>query len=169
MSEPVSGRLIPLTQGFFAIVDEEDFARVSCFKWQYNGGYARRTIRVAGIGRQPQILHRFIMGDPPDMEVDHKSLNKLDCRKQNLRICTKAQNHRNRGVQRNNKSGFKGVSWNFEAKKWHTVIYSDGIRRSLGFFDDPVEAAETYDAAAAQLHGEFAKTNRDLNLIGGSN
>lgn len=155
MSTVAEGRIIPLTKGFFAIVDEEDFERVNQFRWHWNDGYARRTIRTPSGKRTCQILHRFIMGDPPEMEVDHKSMNKLDCRKDNLRICTKAQNHCNRALQSNNRSGFKGVS---QSKgRWQAIIYCKKKSHHLGFFDDKHEAAAAYAKAAKELHGEFAR------------
>lgn len=153
-------RVIPLTKGFFAIVDGEDFERVSAFRWHHtHDGYARRTARNVEGKRVNQWLHRFIMGEPPDMEVDHRSMNKLDCRKENLRIATPTQNRRNRNVQRNNKSGFRGVSWSEAKKKWLAKIYVDKKGIELGLFSKPEEAAAAYAAAAKIYHGDFARIN----------
>lgn len=57
-------------------------------------------------------LHRLIMGASLGDEVDHEDRNKLNARKNNLRLATSSQNKMNREIQNNNTSGYKGVSWN---------------------------------------------------------
>lgn len=160
MSDQSTGRIVPLTQGFFAVVDEEDFERVRQFRWHYNGGYARRAVKKAGGGQSKQWLHRFIMGEPPDREVDHRSLNKLDCRKQNLRICTQSENRWNTGPNRSNKSGFKGVSWSAGTLKWRAVIRSRGKTHHLGYFATKEGAASAYAAASQKMHAEFSRVSK---------
>lgn len=162
MSDQSTGRIVPLTQGFFAVVDEEDFERVSKFCWLWSGGYAKRTVRMPDGKRKTQYLARFIMGEPPEMEVDHRSMNTLDNRKENLRICTKAQNHRNRRVQKNSRSGIKGVHFHKVSGKWNASIRHNRKRKFLGAFTTPEEAAQAYSKAAAKLHGEFARSETPL-------
>jgi len=62
----------------------------------------------AAIGKE--YLHRLIMNPPANIQIDHKNLNKLDNRRCNLRICTHSQNGMNRGKQKNNTTGFKGIN-----------------------------------------------------------
>ena len=70
------------------------------------------------------------------------------------------QNSRNQKIRRkNNTSGFKGVYWHKARKKWRVQITVDGKNMHLGSFDDKKDAAQAYNDAAVQYHGEFAKLN----------
>ena len=161
---------IPLTQGKVALVDDEDFEKVSQFQWYANRigkgdhWYATRNVRRNG-KRRPELMHRVIMGleygDP--RQVDHRDrVNTLDNRKCNLRVATRPQNSRNIGVPKHNTSGFKGVSWRKQDDKWGANIKVNGVQRYLGSFPTKELAAVAYDAAAIELHGEFACTNEML-------
>lgn len=142
-------RLVPLTRDKFAVVDQDDWYRVKHHKWRYmTNGYAAKED-----DKQSVLLHHEIVWCPEGFEVDHINGDKLDNRKQNLRVCTRAQNQANVGVTSRNKSGFKGVS--FDRGKW--VARTKGVH--LGRFTDPVEAARAYDKKAIELFGEFANLN----------
>jgi flagellar basal body rod protein FlgC len=104
-------------------------------------------------------MHRLIMNTPDGMDTDHINSNGLDNRRQNLRICTHAENLANRKKQISNTSGYKGVSWDKSCKKWAANISICGKYKKLGRFTDLVEAARAYDAAAKEVYGEFAKPN----------
>lgn len=104
-------------------------------------------------------LHRLIMNAPKGMSIDHINGDKSDNRKSNLRICTNSENLRNRGSQSNNTSGYKGVSWSKELKKWRTQICINKKHIHVGLFKDKIEAAKAYNEAAIKYHGEFAKLN----------
>ncbi len=93
------------------------------------------------------------------MKVDHWDGDGLNCRRGNLRAATHAQNLYNRGPQQNNKSGYKGVSWSRNAKKWWAHIQVDKKVIHLGYFDVAEQAARAYDVGALKYHGSFAKTN----------
>ncbi len=86
--------------------------------------------------------------------IDHINCNKLDNRRENLRVATRSQNMFNRTAQRNNRSGLKGVTK--RKGKWTARIQKDGIQYDLGLFNTPEEASTAYTEAAEQLHGEFA-------------
>jgi hypothetical protein len=123
------------------------------YDWYYppNGNrYRRRTTLT---------LHNLLMNTPKGMVTDHINGDPLDNRKENLRICTAAENQRNRGANKNNTSGFKGVSWSKRDKIWRAGIGHDGKDIKLGCFEDKEEAARAYDRKAIELHGEFAYTN----------
>jgi hypothetical protein len=91
--------------------------------------------------------------------VDHIDRNPLNNELSNLREVTKRENSLNSKTYRNNTSGFRGVYWHKGAQKWLAQIQSEGKLRHLGYFDCKKEAARAYDAAAKELHGEFAQLN----------
>jgi len=102
-------------------------------------------------------LHRLIAGAPPGTVVDHINGNPLDNRREKLRVCTHAENMRNRAPSAVNKSGFKGVYWDATRRKWVAQIRAAGRRHSLGRFDTASLAHDAYVAAAHDLHGAFAR------------
>lgn len=104
-------------------------------------------------------MHRYLMGDPTGLEVDHINLDTLDNRRSNLRVATRSQNAANRRRQSNNSSGYKGVSWNKERKKWHAYICVGRKHITLGRFNSIVQAARAYNDAALTFFGEYAKLN----------
>jgi len=150
-------KLIPLTKGHFAKVDDEDFERLSKWDWYYSHGYAVRSI-----GEWPNQthvwMHHEILDQSPGMETDHENSDGCDNQRPNLRLCTHSQNNANASKRKDNTSGYKGVSWYEPGKKWHARITKNG-RISLGYFKDPIEAAHAYDDAALKLYGKFAKLN----------
>lgn len=149
-------RTITLTQGKFAIVDDEDYARLSAVKWCYSEGYAVRNAGADGFVK----MHHLVIGRPPKGCVtDHKNRNGLDNTKLNLRHVTQGRNVMNKPAQKNNTSGYKGVYWHKAAQKWCAEIKADGKRKSLGLFTDKELAADAYDKSSAELHGEFGRRN----------
>jgi len=164
---------IKLTQGQFALVDDEDFERLNAYKWyamwnQSAKSYyaARMSPRKKGEKRHMISMHRYIMVAKPGEKVDHRNRNTLDNQKSNLRICTQGQNNTNVGVRTDNKSGFKGVSWHGASKRWQADICVNGNGKYIGIYSTPEEAAHAYDISAIELHGEFAVTNKSLGLLG---
>ena len=145
---------IPLTQGKVAIVDDEDYERLSQRKWHYHQtGYAVRTSQ----GNKTIRMHREIMGAKADQEVDHHNHDTLDNRRENLRLCSANENCHNRVINNNKK--YKGTTWKKDHRKWNARIRLDGHLYHLGYFDDETNAAYAYDDAARELFGEFAFTN----------
>ncbi|WP_217486155.1 AP2 domain-containing protein [Burkholderia contaminans] len=133
------------------LIDDEDFDRVSCSTWSLDlAGYPRARIDTEDVR-----LHRFVIGANDGQHVDHKNGDLLDARKANLRICTHAENMRNRKVSVSNKCGLKGVSK--DRNRWRALIYFNGRKFSLGTFDSPEAAHAKYREAAQKLHGEFAR------------
>lgn len=151
---------IILTQNRYAIVDDEDFVRVSIYNWQYhNQGYAHRTYRVNG-KKTTISMHRFIMGDIPEgLEVDHKDSNGLNNQKNNLRICKPSDNRKNRSKGINCTSRFKGVTKQKNRNNYRVTINHNKKMYHLGCFDNEIKAALAYNIKAKELHGEFAKLN----------
>jgi len=97
-------------------------------------------------------------------DEDYEYLNQwkwcvLKCKRKNLRSATRSQNCMNKGKQKNNTSGYKGVCWDNNAKKWRAYIKINGKRKHLGLFEDIEEAVKTYKEAARKYHEEFARIN----------
>lgn len=104
-------------------------------------------------------LHRIITGAKPGQFVDHINGDGLDNRTENLRVVTAGQNRANSRKDRDNKSGFKGVTWVKSSRKWMAQIVVNGERHYLGVFTHKERAAKAYDRAAIHYHGEHAGLN----------
>ncbi len=152
-------RQIPLSQGKFAIVDDEDYVRINQCKWYFEGHYAIRKINLGNNKWKTFWMHREIMRTPEGMETDHINSDKLDNRKINLRVATRSQNQHNRKKYANNKTGFKGVSVRPDTGKFRAIISLAGRNRRLGQFETAEQAANAYDAAALKIHKDFARLN----------
>lgn len=152
---------IELTRGFEAIIDDADFERICKYKWRVSvgrwGAYAVTWMRIDGKGRHVY-LHRFLLGLPPEW-IAFVNGDALDCRRDNLRLTTASQSQTRRAVGANNRTGFKGVSFNQAAEKYKAYIKKDGKLHYLGMYETAKEAAAAYNEKARELFGEFAGLN----------
>ena len=122
------------------------------------GGKGYTTTRI---NYKQYSLHRLIWiyhnGDIPNgLQIDHDNKIRNDNRIENLRIATNLNNCYNKSKQSRNKSGYKGVCWCKQKKKWSAEIRHNKIKKHLGYFTTAEEAHEAYKKAAIELHGEFA-------------
>ncbi len=153
---------IHLTQGQAAIVDDEDFEKVNSFKWyaawkeHTKSYYAVRQVCTKGVVKNIY-LHRLIMDTPDHLVCDFVNGDTLDNRKQNLRNCTKEEDHRNRRVNRESKTGVKGVSWLPKFQRYEVSIKLNGKRVFNKRFKTLEEAKEAYDEASKKYHGEYGR------------
>ena len=108
-------------------------------------------------------MHRlawfYYYGEFPEDCIDHIDNDKANNKISNLRIANKSQNGVNRGLQKNNTSGFKGVYWVERLKRWVVYLKKDKKPIYIGTFKDKLEAARAYDEALVARFGAFAKTN----------
>jgi len=149
---------IKLSQGKYAIVDDDWYEMLSLVSWYYHDrGYARTGSKRDGIIVN-EFMHRVIMHTPKGMQTDHINGDKLDNRAENLRICTNSQNQQstNKGF---GSSKHRGVFWYKRYQKWRTEIMLNGKVTFLGYFKLEADAAKAYNEAAKELHGEFASLN----------
>ena len=146
---------IQLTQGKVTLIDDEDYKVLSNYNWCYHKKDGAVTRNLGTIIK----LHRVIIKTPKGMEVDHINGNKLDNRKENLRICTHSENMKNTKIKRvNNTSGYKGVSKH--RNKWVTMISNTlGDTEYVGIFQNKIDAAHAYDIEAKKRFGKFARLN----------
>jgi hypothetical protein len=158
-------RTIPLTKGKTALVDDDDFERLSRHSWsayERRGlWYARRGTRNRKLGVQKLIsMHREILNAPDGIDVDHRDRDGLNNQKYNLRLCNSKQNGCNSRFYSSNTSGFRGVSRAMsKTNPWQASIRIDGKQKYLGIFSDRLAAAMAYNNAALEFHGEFARIN----------
>lgn len=155
---------IKLTQGKFALVDDNDFKWLNQWKWCYQNGY---VVNVKYLGRvngrtinKTTSMHRLIMGEP-DALVDHKDCLGTNNQRANLRVSNRSTNAMNRGKTKANTSGYKGVFLHGAnlKKPWRARIKSNHMNHHLGFFKTAQEAAIAYNEAAPRYHKNFAKLN----------
>ncbi len=155
-------REIPLTQGYVALVDDNDYEWLSQWKWcvslMQSGPRAVRNALVDG-KRKTICMSRQLMNSPIGMVVDHWDHNTLNNQRANLRRCTKSQNGANRRKTAGCSSRFKGVTWVKREGKWIAHIKVAGRNKHLGYFVDEVAAALAYNVEAAQQFEEFALLN----------
>ena len=151
-------KLIQLTQGQFAMVDDDMFDDLNRYKWfanwHYNSFYTVRGVRING-KKKALLMHRVVMNAQDSDIIDHIDGVTLNNQKSNLRFCTASQNQHNRKINSNNTTEFKGVSPN--GKGYKAQIQLNGKRTYLGIRDTPEEAYELYKEASKKYHGEFGR------------
>lgn len=136
-------------------IDKEDYEKVKPYCWVRNTvGYF--TSRING---KRVSLHRFVLdlSDKDKCVVDHINRDKADNRKQNLRLCTESENILNAKLNKNNKSGYKGVTWNKRKNKWDAFITDHYKHIFLGGFENKDDAIE------ARKHAEEERWSQIYN------
>ncbi len=151
---------ISLTRGVSAVVDDDDYEKLSQYNWQARVQTYTGLFRAKRTGKEKEVdMARQIMNCPDGLEVDHINGDLLDNRKCNLRICTHQENMRNRRLQKNNTTGYRGVSYASRDGIYTAQIYLNRKCIRLGRFKTPDAAAIAYNDAAKIHYGEFAKLN----------
>lgn len=147
---------IQLTQGKVALVDDEDFERLSRYRWyarkDRNVFYAQRNSPMVNGIRQNMIhMHHEIISKPLNgFEIDHENGNGLDNQRHNLRFVTHRQNGQNRKNQKSS-SRYPGVSWFKISKKWEANIQINGRKKHLGLFFNELDAFNAHKQAVEAI------------------
>ena len=142
-----------------ALVDDEDYARVSGYKWN------AKVIsnRVYSITTYIKLVHQPTLANVImqryGVQFDHIDRNGLNNSKSYLRVVTQSENCLNRSKSTNCSSKYKGVCWCKFGRNWKAYITRYGKRIYLGRFKDEEAATKAFDAKAKELHGEFAVLN----------
>jgi hypothetical protein len=160
---------IPLTQGEVALVDDADYPLLSEFCWCYrperNGrqGYAVRHRQVNGKDRLCY-LHREILPAPEGHETIFLNHDRLDCRRENLKVVSKEEARRHHRVRSDSKSGIKGVRYNPENDTWSAYVYRHRHCYHVGTYPTQEQAVAAYESELARenpgLHTAPARAER---------
>lgn len=143
-------------------ISDQDFDLVSMYKWRSNGRYAIASVWLKDKRKYKTVLmHRLIMDTPKGMLTDHRDGDTFNNQRENLRICTHAENSRNARIKITNNTGYRGVRFMKKCpnRPWVATIKAGVKQYHLGSFSTPEEAARVYNSAALTYHGEFAKLN----------
>jgi len=151
-------KIIPLSQGKFALVDDEDFEELSKHKWyackNRNTYYARRGTRINGKVKLIR-MHQQLLGQKSGLVIDHHDGDGLNNQRHNIKHVTQRENLQNR--HRNTSSKYPGVCWNKQMEKWHASIHINGKRKYLGLYPNEYEAYLAYRNAEMSL--AYSHTN----------
>lgn len=136
------------------LFDKDDYDRVQDYYWSIDKshGYVKTNINKKKI-----YLHQLIL--QTNHIIDHINNDKTDNRKINLRLASQLQNNRNVGIQKNNKSGVTGVSWNKKRNKWEAFITVNYKKINLGYFEELNDAINARKTAETKYFGEFSYNN----------
>jgi len=125
-------------------------------------------IRTSKDGKvKKHYLHRlvanaFIENPNNKKQVDHIDNNRINNNVNNLRFCSNTENCRNKGINKTNTSGIKGVTWDKRVNKWKAEIGIDGITIHLGCFDDIKEAKQARIRKVNEVFGNFVHSSEKM-------
>lgn len=154
---------IPLNQGKYAIVDDDNYEELNQYKWTLGRDEARRWFSVAPWKQKSISMQEQIMKPKIGQIVLHRNGDRLNNRRENLILGTKGMVNLTRGLQSNNTTGYRGVT-RYRNGRFVANIRINKRRVFLGYFDSAEQAAQAYNTAALGAWGELAPLNDLGNL-----
>ncbi len=167
-------KLVQLTRGMFAQIDDEDFDRVMAQgRWQtragYNTWYAGTSFKIPGTRKNRVVLlHRFVMNceEGDGLRVDHRDENGLNCQKENLRVGSASLNaHNRKELIGTNTSGVEGVYWSKQKQKWVGEIIWKKKKIYCGASSNLQVAAALRESMKQKLLAQLEEGEDHVNLI----
>lgn len=141
--------------GKVTIVDDVDFEWLNKYTWNVVDGYARATVD----GVSDTFMHMILITRTNGQQIDHINRNRLDNRRENLRLCTRSENQYNIGLRKDNRSGARGVYYHIRDKRWIAKTKVQGERIHIGSFKTKEDAVIAYNEFVKKHHKEFAFVN----------
>ena len=148
------------------MVDDVDYNQLNKLNWfavydKKTKTWRAKRVCYCWLNKKRYVVQmaRQIIDAPRSCNVDQRNHNTLDNQKKNLRICTVADNVRNRKMTMKKTSKHKGVHFLGRWNKWRARIGFNGKRIHLGYFFNEDDAGRAYDVAAKRYYGEFAYLN----------
>jgi hypothetical protein len=138
-------------------IDKKDLDLFKQYTWCWHQGYLTTNVRV-GSKYHTKRYHQLLLKPKNSLQVDHINGDRTDNRKINLRICTDAENRKNK-TKITAKSGYKGVYNSYRKRPFAARITVNNKTIYLGIYKTALEAAKSYDLAAKCYFGRFAFTN----------
>lgn len=154
---------IPLSKDKTTILDDEDFMSIADRAWHFCGGYARTTVvdkESQSFRTKAVYLHRFLIGLSEDdpRHIDHINGDRLDNRRENLRVCEPFQNSMNALASTKSKTGVRGVCFDRQRGKWVATLMVKGKKIFKKRFDSFSDAVAAREAVEISAYGEYRRT-----------
>jgi hypothetical protein len=153
-------KIILTTTGQEVLVSDIDYEYLNNYHWYYmkNHGRVARNVPETTTEEISRTIARR-MGLNLTKEIDHKDRNALNNQRENLRESDRITNNINRGMQSNNTTGYKGVTWHKYNQRWRAVTSYNNKQIHIGYYETAKEAAKAYNRAVYNLYKEFAVLN----------
>jgi hypothetical protein len=136
-------------------LDTVDVPLIEEYKWFYTQGYAKNN--------KGNPIHKYLVGTSRVYRVDHKDRDKLNNRRNNIRITDVAGNNSNVGIRKDNKTGIRGVSIR-ENGTYRAGIRHRGVRINLGTYEDKYEAGRAVVRAQLEYFGTYGVSRVPVKL-----
>lgn len=158
----MSAHEIDLGNGHKAVIDAADFDLVKAYSWRWmkphrhtdGTGYAQAAVTLETGKYTVVLLHRLITEAKKGEVVDFRDSNGLNCRRDNLRVCTRADSTKNAKIRKHSKTGVRNVMLQKDGY-YRVAIRQNNVLHRRRF--STLEAAVAWaDEMRPKLHGEFA-------------